>query len=571
VPTSEWSDILPSVNAEAEFFEILNDFGDPLELLREALSNSIDAKATTFSVRFSVPEVSGVKRLVIDLEDNGVGMTQDILAQDFFGLGYSRSRSRPDAIGEKGHGTKIFLRSQRVEVRTQSAEGCYEAVCDAPLEALSRRSLHKPQLRTIPRFRDTTGTEIKITGYNDNERSRFRQDVIRDYLRWFTKLGSIERVFGHHGLAPFTVSLQAIGSEPELLTFGHPFPEETTDIHKLFDELGPQAADHYVKRFVHKSEQLPNHPEITFDMVVSVEGDDAKRQYNSMIRERRQKDTGKYRVADRYGLWLCKDYVPIERVNDWITGFGSGSNAFVLLHGFVNCQDLKLTANRKSIANTDARVLEDLRVAVKTRIEEVDSYLQSQELYTLRSWQDEERTNQQEKAEFTRRVKNLKSRRMAILDGHRLLQPRNESELFGLFITLCTLKPDLFPFEPLDYNTTRGIDIIARNRTPSPITQGENWYVELKHTLQTRFNHAFTNLRYIVCWDLDRTIVAGTEFTGIGPETRTLTVASDDQGRKLYYLDNPASRFKISIIRLSEYLKDRLGLSFDLDTRPSAE
>jgi hypothetical protein len=37
-----------------------------------------------------------------------------------------------------------------------------------------------------------------------------------------------------------------------------------------------------------------------------------------------------------------------------------------------------------------ARVLEDLRTAVQRRIEEVDSYLQLQGLYTLRTWQDEE-------------------------------------------------------------------------------------------------------------------------------------------------------------------------------------
>src|ERR1035438_9687529 len=112
-------------------------------------------------------------------------------------------------------------------------------------------------------------------------------------------------------------------------------------------------------------------------------------------------------------------------------------------------------------------------LAAKRRIEEVDSYLQSRGLYTLRTWQDEARTNEQEKAEFDRRVKNLKSRRVAVLNGQRLLEPQNESELFGLFITLCSVKPDLFPFEPLDYNTSRGIDVIARNRSTSPITDGE--------------------------------------------------------------------------------------------------
>ena len=38
----QWETIVPTVNAEAEFFEILNDFGNPLEILREAVANSID-------------------------------------------------------------------------------------------------------------------------------------------------------------------------------------------------------------------------------------------------------------------------------------------------------------------------------------------------------------------------------------------------------------------------------------------------------------------------------------------------------------------------------------------------
>lgn len=569
--SGEWQSIQPRVSAEAEFFEILNDFGDPLELLREALANAIDAGATEFHIKFSVPEVGGARRLVIDLEDNGSGMTNDVLAQDFWGLGYSRARERSDAIGEKGHGTKIYLRSQRVQVRTQTTDGAFEAECDAPLEALSQHRLHQPRIRSIPPFREGTGTHVCITGYNDNERSRFRQDLVRDYLLWFTKIGSVENILGYDSLRSFSVSLQALDvSAPECLGFGHVFPAENSDIEKLFEQLSTRAADHYVRRFVHKDLRLPNHPEITFDMVISVEGDEAKREYNTMIRDRRRSDTGRYRVADRYGLWLCKDHIPIERANDWITGFGSGSNAFVLLHAFVNCQSLKLTANRKSIANTDARVLEDLRVTVKEHIDKVDEYLQSQGLYTLKSWQEEARTNQQEKAEFDRRVKNLRTRRVAVLDGRRLLEPKNESELFGLFIMLCTLKPDLFPFEPADYNTTRGIDVIARNRSTSPIMDGEHWYVELKHTLQTNFNHSFSHLRYILCWDFDRALTEGTEFHGVGEQdVRRLHVTQDECGRRLYFLDAPSVRTKIEIIRLTEFLRDRLDLSFEIEARPA--
>lgn len=42
--------IEPTVNATQEFIEIANDFSNPLELGREALSNAYDAKATKIEI-----------------------------------------------------------------------------------------------------------------------------------------------------------------------------------------------------------------------------------------------------------------------------------------------------------------------------------------------------------------------------------------------------------------------------------------------------------------------------------------------------------------------------------------
>ena len=404
-PMSEKS-IKPQVNAEAEFLEILNDFGNPLELLREAISNSIDANAKELWVEFTVVDLDGSKRLIIDLRDDGTGMTEEVLERDFWGLGYSSSRLRDDAIGEKGHGTKIYLRSEHVEVKTQTASSALLSTCDRPLANLSKGLLHEPKLTPIARFREGTGTEIRITGYNDSERSKFVQDVVRDYILWFTKVGSIEHIFGVDRLAGFKVYLKCIGQTKfETILFGHVFPPESVAIQKLFDEKGSEAADWYVKRFIWKGKTLPNFPEVTYDLIISVEGDEIKRAYNPMIGDRRSKDKGRYRVGDRYGLWLSKDYIPIERKLDWISSFGSGSNAYVLLHAFVNCQELRLTANRGNVANTDPKIYAELQQEVAKLIAEVDTELYNNGIYTLRTWQNEERTLKGEQAEYNRRVK----------------------------------------------------------------------------------------------------------------------------------------------------------------------
>ncbi len=557
--------ITPQVNAAAEFLEILNDFGNPLELLREAISNAIDAKGTEMWIEFTVAEIGGAKRLIIDLRDNGTGMTHEVLERDFWGLGYSLSRERDDAIGEKGHGTKIFLRSDRVEVKTQTTGGAYESICDRPLAQLSKGLLHEPSIVPIAPFQDHPGTHIRIIGYNDSERSKFVQEVVRDYLLWSTKLGSVENILGIETLSNFRLHLKSIGvGDFETVTFGHLFPEENSDIQKLFSSKGSEAADWYVKRHIWKGKTLPNFPEVSFDLVVSVEGDAVKRQYNPMIRDRRSKDSGRYRVADKYGLWLCKDYIPIERKNDWISGFGSGSNAFVLLHAFVNCQELRLTANRGTVANTDPKIYTELQQEVAKLITEVDVELNNNGVYTLRSWQDEERTIQGEQSEFKRRVKDLSSRRISKIGDRVFVEPRNESELFGFFTSVYSIRPDLFDFEPLDYNTTRGIDLIARNKTTNTITESEHWYVELKFQLSANFNHAFKFLRYIVCWDFHSSVDANTEFKGVEEADIRKIRVHHEGGKNCYFLvhPNPKKDTKIEVIRLKEFLKERIGLEF---------
>jgi Histidine kinase-, DNA gyrase B-, and HSP90-like ATPase len=566
--TNDWEQIQPKVNAEAEFFEILNDFGNPLEILREAISNSIDAHSSFIRISFEVGEVGGSKRLILILEDDGDGMCKDVISRDFWGLGYSPSRDKTDAIGEKGHGTKIYLRSEKVIVQTQTSDAAFESICERPLSSLSQRQLHQPKFRAIDKFASTHGTKITIIGYNDNERSKFIQEWVRDYIVWFTKVGSIETIFGVEKLKHFKVFLKCLDkTEFEEINYGHIFPDENNDINELFQKRSTEAADWYVKRYIWQDCRLNKHPEVTYQVVVSVEGDEIKRDYNPMIRMKSRSDTGRYRVGDRYGIWLCKDFIPVARVNEWLTGFGTGSNAFVLLHGFINCQSLKLTANRGTIANTDPQILEELKTSVQDLINTVDADLRGQGIYTLRSWQEEEKTLKQETAEYSRRVKNLKNRKVARYNNRVFVEPQNESELFGLFTSIYALHPDLFEFEPLDYNTTEGIDVIARNKSTNRIVEGEHWYVELKYLMKCKFNHAFQHLRWIVCWDFDKSVAIGSEFQGVEEtDIRRLAADTGEDGHIIYFLDNKRKATKIQIIKLKEFLRNKLGIEFKVET-----
>ena len=97
---AEWEKIIPKVNESAEFLEIASDFGDPLEFFREALHNAYDWGATEFKIIITVSEIRGQDKLVIELIDNGTGMSRDTIINHFWNLGDSKSRGNQYAIGE---------------------------------------------------------------------------------------------------------------------------------------------------------------------------------------------------------------------------------------------------------------------------------------------------------------------------------------------------------------------------------------------------------------------------------------------------------------------------------------
>jgi len=137
-----------------------------------------------------------------------------------------------------------------------------------------------------------------------------------------------------------------------------------------------------------------------------------------------------------------------------------------------------------------------------------------------------------------------------------------ESEVFGLMMVVHALEPELFDFEPLDYNTTRGIDLVVRDKRDI-LEEHRLGYAELKYYLMPNFNHAFRFLKWIVCWDFGKTAVVDSLFVGAEEsDRRSLKTGIDENNHRVYWLDAPRAANKIHVIRLKELLNDRLGLQF---------
>lgn len=555
---SEYS-FQPSVDQVQEFIEIAGDFSNPLDLVREAISNSVDAHATAMTITFDVMKEYGENVLVITLQDNGRGM-DSISIKSFFDLGNSTNRNDPEAIGEKGHGTKVYFNSSEVQVETVSNNTLLTATMGQPYKNLFNRELPSIAVKEQPADGQPNGTTIRIKGYNSNRREKFTHEILKDYIQWFTKLGSFESHFNGSKGRSFDLRLKGLNTkEHEPLPFGHPFPEESENIDKLFDKYLVDAPHYYCKRIL-RSGQLPNHPEVGYRALFSIEGNKVKRDYNPMLRRSGYTaPPGAYTVQERYGIWLCKDFIPVQRANEWISVRGTEYTRF---HAFFNCQEFKLTANRGSVNNTASELLKDIEQTIREIFDSITNSDDWRDMEWLESQAEAHRSTEREKRDFEYRIRRFNKSNVAQYKGLDLAEPSHESGVFGLVMSLSSIEPTIFPFAVVDYNTYTGIDVIAKGDRHTSIHRSKLFYVELKFFLGKQLNHSFENLHSIVCWDTE--VKHGDVVIDINGEDRRMHIISPakEGDYTSYFLEHPKRALKIEVFVLKDYLKERYGIEF---------
>ncbi len=551
--------ITPKVDETQEFIEIANDFSNPLDLVREAISNSFDADSNSLSLKFEVEESAGERELKITIEDDGLGMDKDEL-QSFFDLGNSTRRTNQNAIGEKGHGTKVYFNSRLIIVTTLKNGIIHRALMSDPIKKLHRREIPTVEVEIIESSSLTKGTRIEIIGYNSNRMQKFTQEQLKDYVLWFTKFGSVEKHFDNNANREKNLQLQGLNrSIPEEISFGHVFPEESKSVNKLFEEYLVSAPNYYCKRYIYNG-HLKDMPDISYQAIFSVEGNKVKLENNPMIRRRGQQFIpGSYPVADRYGIWICKDFIPVQRKNEWVNYKGS---EFIKLHAFFNCQGLKLTANRGSIDNTPSEILLNVQQEIRAIYEEITSSDEWASMEWLEDETDAYKTAEKEEKDFERRLRRVKNANISFYKDVAFVEPSRESGVYAILLKLQILEPNLFPFQIIDYDTHSGIDVIVKGSDTQPIHTSRLFYVEFKHYLTKDFNHSFKNLFNIICWDT--TIKNNDVIRDLSGEERVMKIIApeNETDRTKYFLDREGSAIKIEVFVLKDFLKQELGMEF---------
>lgn len=559
----------PSVNEAREFLEISSDFGNPKEIIREAVSNSFDAKATEIRISTVIDKSTGEDELVITIADNGEGMTEGQL-QFFFGLGFTNrvetdeyGNKISDAIGEKGHGTKVYFNSRRIEVVTVRDGKRINATLDEPRKKLRKGEVPEVQYEITPTS-DESGTIIIVRGYNNNIQMGFSHGEIKDYIYWFTKFGSFEREVNITKHKDVTILLAGLGlNGSESLNFGHPFPNEVNNIKELKDIDKVSPFEHYVARWAFPSQSVIGMPGTTIDFVFYIEGNKAKKDYNKMIRDPYEHSPGKYRVEERYGLWLCKDYIPIERNN----GLVAKRSEWTKYHAFVNCQEFRLTANRGDLGNTPPNIMHAVEQTVKDIFEKQIETSEKFKRYLdeLEKEENELRAKQAaewEESDFERRIKEALSKKVAKLENTELIEPRQESGVFSLLLQLLTLKSDLFSFKIIDYDTRIGYDLLVTQDSALDLERASKQFVELKRELGRSFDHSFKKLAAVICWDTKLT--NDEEVTDRTGTKRKMRITPPDEETKYtkYMLVSDTEKHNIEVFVLKDYLRELLKLEF---------
>ena len=493
--------IRPRVNEAREFLEIAKDFKDPKEIIREALSNSWDAGASRVQMKFDLVRIPGThaKKIMVEITDDGEGMSDVERAPagpseiaSFFNLGDSWKPH--GSIGSKGHGTKIYYKSEGICVDTWKNGQHILAESEVP----PWTTLQNGNVPTYRYHKDNdaegVGTHIQIDGFMAKQKEFKTLDTLTQYIQWYTVLGSFGRYFNDPRKMDVEIK-PADSYGPVGIPFGFQFPEEqinlekgTEDICKLF---GPETID---------CGKTEDGKEVTVQFVGALLGESLR----SIVPH----------TYSLMGLWLCKDFIRIERNNEILEDVFRGQYYYRSMLLFANCQEFDLTANRNNIRKDQEEF--DIAIAgIKKMCERiwdnefVTKYFSSKkkeeerEIEEKREKDEAEKIAQQQR-ERDERINRYKGRPKLLIEsvkGAPVRKPNNEAETALLLQAMISSRHPGIDFIIGDYNTARGVDMVIETtdkRIPSI-----KW-AEVVFSLDNLFkwSHPQDGYHVVVCYEL---------------------------------------------------------------------
>lgn len=352
--------------------EIIDNFGDPFELIRELLSNSKDAGAG--SVTITIGTYGNEGKIRLNIKDDGSGMKiykghdskgNEVLHDQlkyFFELGKSDKRYKSKkSIGHKGFGSKISFICERIEIRTvfQDPNGQFigrrAEICN-PYDTITKSNgnleLSIEDLIDENGFTETY-TEVIIDNFNNGQIERLIDlNLLEEHIRWFTVGGSVKG-YTNQDYIPMEITLHDLRTKTKKSFEGIHNPPDNVDP----TNLDPSTFRTEDRIEIDGNEVLlrSNHfcEKVKFDKPISdpfiVNGQNHQIEVCAWIIGKSMKDrfaSEAYKPdRDRFGLWLAQQGILVERNYSWISESPLDCN----FHIIVNCDSFELNADRTKV------------------------------------------------------------------------------------------------------------------------------------------------------------------------------------------------------------------------------
>lgn len=558
---------------------------DALELVREALSNAKDHDARRVWIKTTRDPRDTVSVLFID---DGEGM-DEARVEAFWGVGSSaKSKSNPN-IGYKGHGTKLFFdcRQLTVATRAMGAPAWTLSTLAHPAESDEMEIVSGPLPEDHPLHHDLaalglldahrTGTAIHIDGVGFVGKAHLLdRRRIESYCDWATVLADVRAgLFDHRHdfhqavkkggaaceglldavvplrplavylrvngekkweplgvvahksetfLAAWKQDLEMHGTDPGLVAYGHRFADahvSAIGATRVRDDLS--------------SIRLTGPTDWTdmdgIAIVARVEGH--RRQRETYREATWQNHAGLFTFEERFGLWLCRDFIPVCQRNDLLRQAVDLAGRNKLRYEldsvrnwqvFVNVQSFLPTANRGSISNQaeyDDRIVKALAATVERALASPDfrDWIDRLRAATLNrrrdnevSWMTERRDAIQKWYQAKAKPDAVEPMAIAALEKHDdsdsllMRAPGSEQEVVYLYALLSGRFR--MPLHVLEYDAAQGIDAVALLREPSLVaSRPSHARVEFKREVSANnsIKHFFEAIDVILCWRVGRT------------------------------------------------------------------
>jgi len=547
-----------------------------LEIFREAISNAKDHGARRIWFKTSKDHRNEVTMVIAD---DGEGMNEKRL-EAFWGVGASEKDNGTQSIGYKGHGTKLYFDCRKLSVATRTSADVPWLVTELemPHERMEAEVPERPLRPAEPLHREiediglgtSSGTVILIEQLRFEDRTDLTDRLkVESYCDWFTAIGDIrsglfkERVEFHRAiqnkeaildslrmhegeLRPMDVRLRINGDKlhyplglapreskffaawlddaqefketPGLLAYGHRFADEyqSTGASRMRDD----------KSALRLTTPQSWATEEGIGIVARVEGH--RRQLDTYWEAKWQGHPGVYGFEERFGLWLCRDFIPISQRNDLLRRAldeASGQKLRFELNNlrnwkvFVNHQNFRLTANRNDVSNRailDAQVVEALVRVLRESLKNksFQEWVERLKKAAFERRKDRELHYMNERLDDVRGWIEAKTKKDGIdpmevtglpplPEKHSLLmkEPASEQELFYVFGLLSGRFK--MPIHVIEYDASEGVDAICKVREPKLLHERKSLArVEFKLDVSVNnpIHHFFDAIDLIVCW-----------------------------------------------------------------------